>query len=541
MKTYVKVVYGIALTLSCIMIALFYICERSVTYNTRGSKGYSLIKEYEKVSYEADDAPAGIVQEYRWIPKNIKDTAEVVAFYLIHQEVEVYVGDNIIYSITRSDDNKFSKTPGCDWAKIYLSPEDAGKEIRIVVYPVYESSIEKELTIYYGDNSMICRKIVVDSLLVLILGLLAIVIGIAFIVFRLVNYKNPELNNDIAIIGVFALATGLWKVADTEAAPLLFNESVGLSAIAIISISVMLTSYVMYIRNQIAVESHRFWNILSVLTALSCIVIVVLQLTNIADLRPTLVFCHIMTVITMGLILYMLLRDIMLHKNYFRLKMTVFCCLLCLVGCFVDLIVYYYSGNSGKMIYGIFAFLIYIVSMGYASLKDAITLIEKGKKARFYESLAMHDELSGLYNRAYYARYLENHDLKRSDAFIIMFDVNDLKRCNDTYGHDCGDKLIKNTAKLIEEAFLPEGVCIRNGGDEFCVIVPYSNEAYVKQRLKKLEGLLNEFNTVHKDEYPVRIAYGYANYSKEKDYDLSDTMRRADKNMYRMKTVMKRV
>lgn len=203
------------------------------------------------------------------------------------------------------------------------------------------------------------------------------------------------------------------------------------------------------------------------------------------------------------------------------------------------MVVYYYSGRSGSMVYGLLAFLIYIISMGYISLKDAISLIEKGRKAKFFEQLALHDELSGLYNRAFYAQYLEQHNLQQADSFIIMFDVNNLKECNDTFGHERGDRLLQNSAKVLEEAFLPEGKCIRMGGDEFCVILRHSSETFIQEHLQKFDELLMIFNETHPDEFPVKIAYGYANYDSENDFDFSDTLRRADKDMYQMKMNMK--
>lgn len=539
MKTHVKIIYGFSLALVFIMLVLFHIHERSDEFILRSEEEYRVLTDYDVISYDNESAPIGITQEYRWVLSDVPTRGGVVAFYLIHQEVEVYVDDTLIYSLTADDGNYFSKTTGCDWAKAYLSPSDEGKEIRILIHPIYETSIDNDLTIFYGDYGTICRQIVKESLPVLVLGIIAIVIGIAFIGFKIINYKNHDLDNSIAILGVFALFTGLWKVSDAEAAPLLFHASLTLSAIAIISISVMLTSYVFYIRSQIAVRAHKFWDWLCLATSFICIIIVLLQLTGFADLRQTLIVCHSTTIVTIVLILFKLAQDMRHRELSPKLKATVICCILCLFGSLLDLVVYYYSGRSGSMVYGLLAFLIYIISMGYISLKDAISLIEKGRKAKFFEQLALHDELSGLYNRAFYAQYLEHHNLHQIDSFIIMFDVNNLKQCNDTFGHDCGDRLLQNSARILQEAFLPEGKCIRMGGDEFCVILRHSNETFIQERLQKFDELLMIFNETHPDDFPVKIAYGYANYDSENDFDFSDTLRRADKDMYQTKMDMK--
>ena len=185
------------------------------------------------------------------------------------------------------------------------------------------------------------------------------------------------------------------------------------------------------------------------------------------------------------------------------------------------------------------AFLIYVIAMGYMSLKEALQLVKQGKEAKRFEQLAMHDELTGLYNRAFYTQYLKTYNVQQNDCFIIMFDVNNLKQCNDTFGHDHGDLLLKNSASLLEQVFLPDGNCIRIGGDEFCVLLRHTTEDAVKALLEKFDALLKEFNETHPDEFPVRIAYGYTHFDDEKDFDFSDTLRRADKWMYHVKLEMK--
>ena len=100
-----------------------------------------------------------------------------------------------------------------------------------------------------------------------------------------------------------------------------------------------------------------------------------------------------------------------------------------------------------QVVFGIFSICCY---HGYLSVKDTKILMEKGKEADHYEQMAMHDDLSGLYNRTFYSEYLRRHNLKNEENFVVVFDVNELKTCNDTLGHEAGDKLICDCAKLFE-------------------------------------------------------------------------------------------
>ncbi len=539
MKTYVKVLYGISLTLVFFMLVFFHVHEKADEYIARDATEYRILTDYEVTSYADESAPVGITQEYRWILHDVPKQYGVVAFYVFHQEIEIYLEDELIYSLTAGEDNLVSKTPGYRWAKAPLYPEDEGKELRILVHPVYETSIRNDLTIYYGNYGTICNAVFWNNFFVFLLGMIFIIIGLAFIIFVLINIKNSEIDTNIAMLGVFSIFAGSWKMSDMTSSPIIFDHSVALSALALSSIEMMLLPYIFFVRNQFAQNRRRFWDFLCASSSIVTLFIVILQLTGIADLRETLPLCHatvIVVIISIVVLFFLEFRHITFTVN---LRVTVICCLLCLLGTFIDMAMYYYSGDSGNMVYGLLAFLIYVVLMGAISVKNAIQLMARGKEAKRFEQLAMHDELTGLHNRAFYAQYLKEYNLQQNGCFIVMLDVNNLKQCNDTMGHDCGDRLLKNSAALLAQAFHAAGKCIRIGGDEFCVLLRHATEKSCQACLKKFDELLTEFNAAHPEEFPIKIAYGYAQYNEEDDFDFGDTLRRADKKMYQMKIKMK--
>ncbi len=88
--------------------------------------------------------------------------------------------------------------------------------------------------------------------------------------------------------------------------------------------------------------------------------------------------------------------------------------------------------------------------------------------------LAMRDELTGAWNRRYFARFLKRilnharHD--RSQVTLLVFDIDDFKLYNDKYGHAAGDEILTETAKLMQSVVREHDVVARIGGDEFAVI-----------------------------------------------------------------------
>ncbi|MBQ8280075.1 MAG: diguanylate cyclase [Roseburia sp.] len=538
MKNCAKIIYAISVTLIAILLATFAFHSPIDEDILRGDTSFEIVRDYELAAYKNEDAPIGITQEYKWILQDIPEYNGCITFYIVHQAVDVYVGDELIYSLKVADHTSISKTTGYEWAKVYVDEEDNGKEIRVRVHPIYETSLANILKIYSGDFNAIRTNVMLADMPVMSLAVLAIIIGIAFIVFFIVNLKNEELDRSIFMLGIFSIVAGMWKICDMTVAPLIFDNSLLLSTIAISAITMMIFPFMSFIQNQLHKANSISWTIAGSLCTLCACAVLLLQLCGVADLRETLTASHIMIVMVIVYVMINVVREANRTQFSSKLKLTIGCCLLCILGVVVDMAVYYYSGNSGSMIYCLLSFLIYAILMGLMSARETKRLIDRGHQADHYHDLALHDTLTGLYNRAFYYEFLKEHNVYRENCFIIMMDVNDLKLCNDTMGHDWGDELLINSAKLIKEAF-PIGECLRMGGDEFCVLLPESSEAECKLCLNTFDELLEKFNETNPNAFPVSIAYGYANYVKKIDLDFSDTLRRADRMMYQMKMDMK--
>ena len=541
MKKIVHGIYCVSLILVFAMLIYIHQHEHLNEFVARDTRTYTQQTDYNFTTYEDDSAPIGIVQEYSWILPEIPKHGSCITFLVIHQNIEIYLENELLYSLQRSEKNVLAKTVGCDWAKAFLNTEDAGKQVRILVYPIYETSISNYLAIYAGDYATICNTIVQNNMFILAIGLLAILIGLVFVVFVLLNIRSTELDKSIAMLGLFSIFAGLWKISDMNAAPLIFKDTLTLSALSIISLNMMLTPYIMFIRNQFPKSKHRTWDYMTIASSIECITITVLQLTGLADLRQTLLATHILIVVIVLGILFLLSLELLHGKLSVKLKITIVCCALCLFGTIIDMFLYYQSGDSGSMVYCLLAFLIYIILMGNMAIKDARQLIERGRDAKKYEQLALHDELTGLYNRAFYSQYLSTYNLQRRNCYVVMLDVNNLKQCNDSAGHEFGDQLLTNSSQLIQQAFEPKGSCIRMGGDEFCVILRNCFENECKTFVKRFEELVKDFNDLHPECFPIQVAYGYAHFDERLDFDFNDTLRRADKTMYQMKNTMKNI
>ena len=119
-----------------------------------------------------------------------------------------------------------------------------------------------------------------------------------------------------------------------------------------------------------------------------------------------------------------------------------------------------------------------------------------------------------------------------------MFDLNNLKKCNDTLGHMEGDRYLTDSADLIKKIFEGYGKVYRIGGDEFCVIMKNSSEEEIEGLIRMLmqeESVYNESSEM----VCMQIAAGYARYDPRLDADLDKTRSRADMLMYENKKWLK--
>jgi diguanylate cyclase (GGDEF)-like protein len=127
-------------------------------------------------------------------------------------------------------------------------------------------------------------------------------------------------------------------------------------------------------------------------------------------------------------------------------------------------------------------------------LTDQVFAVDKVEVlAQEVYKMALIDPLTGLFNRRYIEQRLED-EIARSQRHgrplsVIMFDLDEFKQVNDTYGHSAGDALLKAFADRLSRATRGSDASGRYGGDEFLVVLPECKPENVQAVLKRLEGI----------------------------------------------------
>lgn len=146
--------------------------------------------------------------------------------------------------------------------------------------------------------------------------------------------------------------------------------------------------------------------------------------------------------------------------------------------------------------------------------------------------MSSHDVLTGLYNRSFFEEELERSQRGRHFPMsIIMADVDDLKVVNDSSGHAAGDELLVRAAILFREAFRCEDVVARIGGDEFAVLLPYTDAETADLALTRVREALDSWNR----SYPIPINLSLGRGTAPGGDEIRAALKAADQAMYQDK------
>lgn len=164
--------------------------------------------------------------------------------------------------------------------------------------------------------------------------------------------------------------------------------------------------------------------------------------------------------------------------------------------------------------------------------RDVTELYEIHEKLK---EQAYHDELTNIFNRkAFNERLKEKFDLYQrynSIFCIAMYDIDNFKNINDTYGHDMGDKVLKEMTEEVKLQIRKTDLIFRVGGEEFIIIFPKTliDEAF--EVVEKIRKKVSQMNIIENEKITVSIGLSQVN-----EYDDVDSIyERIDKLMYQSK------
>ena len=168
-----------------------------------------------------------------------------------------------------------------------------------------------------------------------------------------------------------------------------------------------------------------------------------------------------------------------------------------------------------------------------------IDISEKKQMEEQLKKLARVDSLTGCYNRRY-ALELLDRQLKlshrsKSPLLLAFLDIDGFKAINDNFGHDEGDKVLKETTDLFKSTLREVDIICRTGGDEFLLIFPGSSLKEISLIRSRLQKNLSQLNKTIKKNYSIKFSMGFSEYLSDKPETVDELIRIADQRMYEEK------
>lgn len=153
-----------------------------------------------------------------------------------------------------------------------------------------------------------------------------------------------------------------------------------------------------------------------------------------------------------------------------------------------------------------------------------------------------HDALTGLANRRYFDNYIEI-ELKRAKRnntplSLVILDLDNFKGINDTYGHQCGDKVLQEIGNFLLGGHRSFELVARLGGDEFAVVLPGSNCWITRNMLERVgtEIAAHSMKCDEAPEFRVHFSAGVASVGPDMGYTaVEELFKRADTALYEAK------
>ena len=434
------------------------------------------------------------------------DCNKTLFFFAKTSNIKVFIDGVCQYRNNHFCSQFFGKTPGALFVNVLIPAKSDGKLLEIEIENPYKDDDSAKL----------------DEMLLLFIPLTRQkIVGIEF------------LN-----LGVTAFVSGLYLTTDGRYLQLVFGDAHIYHVIAETALRLSILPFLIFLSQMYESYSKRISAILCVIGEIAFAGCFIGEITEIMDYHETLFLVHVVFAISMLFILVSTIKGIVKAP-----KENIYHNIGCIVLSFMAMtdIIILWRGTGRETSYFIrLGILIFFFMEIVQIIKKFLASYQRNIKNELLSRLAYHDGLTDLLNRtSYMEKVKELEDDETPYMLIAIYDVNNLKKVNDTMGHQKGDEMIKRVADVMSASLGKYGQCYRVGGDEFVFIStkPDIETVFMNASKKMMDnlGCITDGNNI----VPITAAMGYAVKNDNSTKDINEIIREADSRMYEKKRSMK--
>lgn len=477
----------------------------------------------------------------RQIPMLTQDTT--LFFFYKSSNVTVKIGDRLIYETLKPIGAFFGETPGASYVSLPIYREDSGSTITLVIDNPYGDGSGKITHLYLGRSEDILLNRIRDKAPGFAISFLIASLGIAFILFYLPLRKKHIIGSEMLYLGLFALIMGTFMLTDNRMLQLILRNGHIYHTIAELSMTLITIPLFLYLGKMYPEYSVKMVQVACLLSAVDFAVCFVLNLSGILDYHESLRLTHATYGILIAVVIYAMIKGFYLNRRqHLRRNLYHNVGILCLCfGTLLDVLLLWFGNAPETSFFTRIGVLLFLLMEAIQVTIRLMTNYQEGGRTQLLSRLAYHDGLTDLLNRTSYMEELKKLDESHNfHVLLALYDVNNLKYVNDTYGHQKGDEMIRRVADALREHLGPLGKCYRIGGDEFVFLstVPDPEKEFLKLQ-KTFESSLGTLKLPDGSEHPITVAMGYSILSHNMSGSMDDIVQEADTKMYEAKRKMK--
>lgn len=459
------------------------------------------------------------------------DKGKILSIRGIQDQLEVYIGDRLLYQYK---DNRFEKNrqmKGKIWADISL-PEKIGQEVLSISY---ETKKNARLYVYapmIGEFCFLFRQHLLESIfsILMILGMTGL--GIVSVIVFLYTRHRQIVEKRFLNVALFLILCSLWCIFDSGIYQMYGSQNAAGTLISFYAFMTMPVPMLLFIQNTVS-ESVRWipqvWIFLLYANAV---------LQGILHLLFKIPFIHMLYITHLLLFTGVVSMILLLWKEYRKTQeKEVNLCLKAFgvlgISGVIALVLYWVLSIYWYESIFQFGILLYIAVLFWGLLCKVSNNIQFCLEQEVYRRMSLEDRMTDMKNRKSFEMYLEEIQegaILLENVLLLFVKIAELKKINDMSGRQMGDETVIRTARSIQSAersvLEQQAVSFRVDGGEFAIIVknpqktPEEWEHFIKEEMKEECG----------NRQPVRLKFGYS-YLRKKNGSLlsfSDWKQQAD-------------
>ena len=486
---------------------------------------------------------------YHELPEESDSIQRALVFSTSGISFSAYINDSAIsQSKVFSSETLLNKDPGYSWHFVNLPPHKDGDILRLDLYSYQYDGSEAVHEMYKGRAVVIFKSMITDSMLRMLICLILSLVGIFYMAMHVMFNKLLKIRIHMAHVGICILLGGIYSSLHL-ALPALFAANVEiLNSAEYLLLMVIPIFLLRYIDLMCDMKNSRL------IGAAYAVLIINFAAQNLLNLFTPLTFHSMlfMSHLVIMFTVYVIVRTASADRNNYEMgdtetklrKNLLFVGLIVMfLAVIMDVFHLYFAKTQDASFFfrlGMIFFAAIVAAVNMICISD---FTKRTAVSDLLRSMAYTDQLTGLSNRAQFERRLDELDAEKHEhetVAVLVFDVNDLKKVNDNYGHQEGDVLIRLAAAAISSAFVGDFLSYRIGGDEFASI--YSgreSRTYIEHQIDMFFKRVENMNVSQPEHLKLSIAVGVAYMSVATSESISSVFRRADRIMYENKKEMK--